>query len=428
MLNQSQEPKSASSDTSVVTPVPTVDETGSPASTPHPLLVSSSRDQVRLSDTLIVVAAMFLIIAAAMAWNVLDPISFIVYNNEGASYAHGTVTKVVSEHLSADSSSGQLLGDQVLEVRIDDGPWAGSVEQIRNGLTVTRNIVGKEGLGVVVRIDESEGAEPLFMIFNYNRLPAVAIVGAMFAALMLIVGRTKGLRSLLGLAFAVTLVVTFLLPAIYRGLSPILLGIVTALLVTASAMALLNGLSKKTLVCIASAGAGMLVSMGFYFLFTWLLNLSGYNTAAAEDLVVVQRATNLHVGEVLFVGVLIASLGAVIDMCMSVASPLFELKHVSPGIGFRELIASGMAMGRDMIGTMCQTLILAFVGSAIGELLLQISYGSQPIQLISSDYIAIEVLQSFAGGAGVILVVPVTALFCAWALCHRAGPPAKSHS
>lgn len=370
-----------------------------------------------MRDTVIVIAAMLAIVTASVLWGKANPITFFLYSNEGSTYAHGTVTKVVSEDLKKDVKSPRLLGDQVLEVHVDDGPWAGRTEQIRNSLTPTMNVLGKEGLGVTLRIDQGqEGTEPLFMVFNYDRTVPSAIICVIFGLLMVGVGRSKGLRSLVGLAFAIALVATFMLPAIYRGLSPIAVGVATALLITCGCMALLNGLTTKTLVSVLSAAAGVVVSVAFYLLFTWLLNLSGYNTSGADELLLVEASTGLQIGQVLFAGVLISSLGAVIDMCMSVASPLFEIKRVRPDVDARQIFSSGMEIGRDMIGTMCQTLILAFVGSATGELLLQVSYGTQLVALISSDYMAVEVLQSFAGGAAVILCVPATALVAAWFL------------
>ena len=369
-----------------------------------------------MRDTLIVVAAMLLVIVACNVWNGANPITYFLYSNEGSTYAHGTVQRVLSEELEEDEGSGRPMGDQLLEVRVDSGKFAGRVEEMRNTLTPTHNVIGREGLGVTVRIDETEGSDPLFMVFNYDRTVPAVIICAIFALLMVGVGRSKGLRSLVGLAFAIALVATFMLPAIYRGLSPIGVGVATALLITCGCMALLNGLTTKTLVSVLSAAAGVVVSVAFYFLFTWLLNLSGYNTSGADELLLVEASTGLQIGQVLFAGVLISSLGAVIDMCMSVASPLFEIKRVRPDVDARQIFASGMEIGRDMIGTMCQTLILAFVGSATGELLLQVSYGTQLEALVSSDYMAVEVLQSFAGGAAVILCVPATALVAAWFL------------
>lgn len=374
-------------------------------------------------DTLIVVCAMVLVIVAALAWDRADPITFFLYSHEGTSYVRGTVVEVTSEDLSHDELSGQVVGEQMLKVRVDEGKYAGQVEQVNLGVTVSQHVLAHEGLSVMLRVDEAEGSEPLFMVFNYNRVTPSLIVVGVFGLLMVGVGRAKGLRSLVGLAFALALLTTFMLPAMYKGMSPILVGVVSAILITAGSMSLLNGLTRKTLVSIISAAGGVFAAMVFYFLFSWLLHMDGYNTSGADELIMIQGAEGLQVGQVLFVSVLISSLGAVIDMCMSVASPLFEIKRVKPDVTFSELFLSGMDMGRDMIGTMCQTLILAFVGAATGDLILQLSYGTQLAGLISSDYMANEILQSFAGGAGVILCVPLTSIVSAWFLSLRREEP-----
>ena len=140
-----------------------------------------------------------------------------------------------------------------------------------------------------------------------------------------------------------------------------------------------------------------------------------------EDLLLVSQNTGLKIGQVLFVGVLISSLGAVMDMTMSIASSLYEMKQVSPGVTKGQLVKSGMAIGRDMIGTMCETLILAFVGTALTTMLVLVSYGIQFDQLLSSDYIAIELLHAVTGSMAVVLSVPATALLSGMFFAKSAG-------
>ena len=109
------------------------------------------------------------------------------------------------------------------------------------------------------------------------------------------------------------------------------------------------------------------------------------------------------------------------DMTMSVASSLFEMKRIHPELSQREIFRSGMEIGRDMIGTMCQTLVLAFAGTGIAALLVMISYGTTVNQLLSSDYVALELMNSLTGSMAVILAVPITAFISAAVMEKKLG-------
>lgn len=218
---------------------------------------------------------------------------------------------------------------------------------------------------------------------------------------------------MLGLAFAMFLIMAFLLPVIYHGWPPVAAGIITALLITVFSMVLLNGISRKTAVASAATMAGVFAAAVIYYIFSSILHLSGFNLEEAEELILIQNNTGMQVGELLFTGILIASLGAVMDMTMSVASSLFEMKHIHPEMTKKEIFQSGMVIGKDMTGTMCQTLVLAFAGTGVAALLVLISYGSTFNQLLSSDYVSLELMHSLTGSMAVILAVPITAFITA---------------
>ena len=101
------------------------------------------------------------------------------------------------------------------------------------------------------------------------------------------------------------------------------------------------------------------------------------------------------------------------DTAMSIASSLFEILSVEPKMKQKELFASGINIGRDMIGTMCQTLILAFTGSSVAFLLVMLSYNTRFHQFLSSEFLAVELLQALTGSLAVILTVPITAYISA---------------
>lgn len=369
------------------------------------------------SSDLVVLAAIAVVVALVLAWGQQNPIDYSSLDATGITYPSGTVTEVVSEDLEPTPyDSSRLWGSQELRVRIDDGELACQEVQVHNEVNDTHNILCKPGTRVIVRLEAQEGLEPFYSIYNYDRgFGLVALVGV-FAVLMVAVGRTKGLRSLIGLAFAIFLIACFLLPAFYHGYPVIPVTLAVVLAITASSMTLLNGWSPKTRVAILATVCGVAVAAAFYAIFSAVLHVGGYNMEAAEDLIFLRQRAGFEVGDVLFTCVLIASLGAVLDMTMGVTAALFEMRQVHPAITQRELFRAGMDMGQDMTGTMCTTLILAFAGGAVTTLLSLLTYGTQPFQLLNSDYLTLEVFQSLVGSLAVILAVPLASAFSAWAL------------
>ena len=159
--------------------------------------------------------------------------------------------------------------------------------------------------------------------------------------------------------------------------------------------------------------AGVALAGGVFYLFSTLLHLSGMNDTNGEGLVLVAGQTGLELHWLLLVAVLISSLGAVMDVALSLASSLHELREADGKMSGLQLFAAGMRIGRDMIGTMSNTLILAFAGEAVTTLLLLMAYGWHSSQLFASDYAAIQVAQGVASTLGVVLGVPITSGICA---------------
>jgi uncharacterized membrane protein len=145
-------------------------------------------------------------------------------------------------------------------------------------------------------------------------------------------------------------------------------------------------------------------------LFSGLLHLTGFQTDSAEGLLLIVQSTGLQVRTLLFAGTMVSALGAVMDVAVSVLSALREVALASPDPKRRDLFRAGIRLGQDMIGTMSNTLIFAFTGGALATMLVFYSYGVQVQQLLSSDYLTVELAQGLCSTAAVVLTVPLAAL------------------
>jgi uncharacterized membrane protein len=358
-----------------------------------------------------VVLAVLVVLVILMNANAPEP--YLMYNSDTITYEKGTVTAIADERLEpVDGMPGRMLGGQRITVRLTGGAQKGQEITFDNNLSYDHNVRVRTGQAVIVKADRPENITPFYTLYNYDRTSGLWLVALIFIALMLLVGRAKGLRSALGLLISLFFIAAFLLPAIYRGWSPVWMSILTAFAISVFSLLLLNGFDRKTLTAVAATVAGVLVAALFFFFLSALLHLTGYDISESEELILISRHTGLQIGQVLFAGVLIASLGAVMDTTVSIAASLYEMKEARPDMRPQALFRSGMTVGRDIIGANCQTLILAFVGSSLAMLLVLISYGTRFDQFLSSNYLAVEIVHGIAGSIAVILAVPITAGLC----------------
>lgn len=337
--------------------------------------------------------------------------------SSGISYQRGTVIQVLSQSLEESPLGSGMLGSQDLAVRLQDG----SEVQMTNYLTDTHNILAEEGSKVIICVDAPDGVEPYYTVYNYDRTSALVLIFAVFILLMLLVGGKQGANAVLALAVSLLLIVRFTVPAIYRGSSPIAVGALTAFAATAVTLLLLHGATVRALLAAGVTLAGEGTACILFAVSSALLHVGGFQTDQAEGLLIVAQNTGLHLKTLLFAATMIASLGAVMDVAVSLLSALWELKQQGTQDG-DQLFRSGMNIGKDMIGTMSNTLIFAFAGNALATMLSLTAYGVQASQLLNSNYIALEIAQGLCGTGGVILTVPIASVAAA-ALFPRLKAP-----
>lgn len=357
-----------------------------------------------------ILAIFVCLVTAVLAVMPSVSVSFQSLVSDTVSYIPGTVLEVVEEDLTpSDLKGGPQLGEQTLTIELKDG----SQITLTNYLTNTHNILAREGMRVVVCVDAPENVEPYYTLYQYDRSVGLGVVVAIFLLLMLLVGGEKGFYATLALAFSLVFLLKITVPVIYSGGSPILAGLAMVLVSTAVTVFLIYGLSPRGVLGIGVVLAGEFVACGLFLLFSLLLHLSGFKSSDAENLLVAAQNTGLNISTVLFAATMIASLGAVMDVAVSLLSALWEVRLADPDITGRGLWRAGLRMGRDMIGTMSNTLIFAFAGGSLTTLLVLMTYGTDPVQLLHSDYIALELAHGLCGTCAVILTVPLASLVSA---------------
>lgn len=371
-----------------------------------------NKKKILYAAAAIVLAAAVLAFVIFFDWDSIN--SYSAYNTTSTTYANARVDLVKSEDLELDDYDDQLyLGSQEIVVTLLSGDKKGETIELTNYLTKIHSIKVSSGDRVIICVDAPESTDPYYTVYGYDRtIPLVALI-ACFALVVILVGGFKGVRALLGVAYSLLLVMMFMVQAIYHGFSPVAVTLITVLIASGVSLLLLNGFSRRTAVGVLSTLAGVGATAIIFVIFSSTLHLSGYNTESAETLLMVRDSTGLSVRYLLLAGVLVSALGAVMDVSVGLVASLDELISVNPTMKRKELYRSGINIGKDMIGTMSNTLIMAFVGSDLDTLLCLLAYGYTTNQLFSSDFLAIEISQGLCATMGVVLTIPIaTAISC----------------
>lgn len=324
------------------------------------------------------------------------------------------VTQVLRDSYEVDpETENALRGSQSLCVTVLTGRYKGDVMNVNNYLGPMHEKVAKAGTVLTVTIT-SDSREPGYQmsIVNYDFTWLAAAILLIFAAAAITVGRKKGVMSLFGLAYSLAAIILFLIPMWLKGFPAIPLTLIVCVFITVFSFTLLGGVTRKTVSAMLGTALCVLVSGAFALICGSIARVSGMTMDEAEWLLDESRTLEgitLNVRGLFVSGIIISSLGAVMDVAMSIASSVNELHEVDPGLSRGELFRSGMNIGRDMIGTMTNTLILAFVGASLNLMIIMAAAGMQPYQLINNDDTIMELIRSAAGSVGLILAVPLTA-------------------
>lgn len=330
-------------------------------------------------------------------------------------FAVAKVTDILSDNASPDVwTEGRRIGAQELEITIITGKHKGAVLETVNYLNAYYNVDAKLGTRVIVRLDYNDQGE-LYVVSipNYDRSSILIIALLAFAVMMIIVGGKQGARALMGLLFTLLNLWFILIPLVLKGVSPVLATILIAAYTSGGALLLLTGYTKKT-ICAFLGCVGGVIAAGFYaWVIAKLTPINGFNMPEAEEMVLRASESSLKISGLLISGILLSALGALMDTSMSIVSALHVVYEQNPSISKKQIFQSGMNIGRDAIGTMANTLILAFVGSSLNLLILFQVYGYPMIQILNSDMMVIEILQGIAGSVGIITTTPLASALCA---------------
>lgn len=326
----------------------------------------------------------------------------------GQTFEKAEVTEILQDNLN---SNGTRVGEQKVRVKMLTGARKGEKLDVTSSSGYLFGAACTVGMKIVV-MQSVAGETTIASVYSQDREWVIYIFALLYLLALCVIGGKQGIKGCLGLIFTFFCVIFVYLPLVYLRFSPFWAAVFICFLTTLVTMYLIGGPTKKT--CAATLGtlAGVVLAGLSAWCFSKASGISGYNVSDIETLMTLWNTNRIQIGGLLFSGLLISCLGAVMDVAMSISSAIDEIYKQNTSLTRKELFKAGMRVGRDMMGTDSNTLILAFAGSSVSTLLLDYAYDLPYQQIINSNNIGIAIMQGLAGSFGIVLSVPLTVLIC----------------
>lgn len=333
----------------------------------------------------------------------------------GVIYEKAKVVAITGGAYQGDQDMEDVpVGKQELTAELISGDYKGQRFSLTNNLSYLYGTVLKEGDTITVAFSLTDGKVENVVLQDYDRTVPLAVIVLLFLLVTILVGGKVGAKSLLGLGLTILCVFVILIPLLLDGWPTLPTVLALCAFVTVITFVVLGGVNRKTVCAILGTIMGVALAMAFGKFACWLLRIDGYKMYVAvptvEPLLQLRQTQDpahaLRLADLLVGGILLAALGAVNDVAMSISSAMNELIAVNPSLTRRQLFKSGMNIGRDMVGTMTNTLILALVGGSFAMIIYYTSMEPSWVQLMSTTFLSVEMVQALASSIGVILAVP----------------------
>ena len=326
----------------------------------------------------------------------------------GQTFEKAKVVKILQDNLE---ENGTRVGEQKVRVRMLTGVRKGEELDVTSSSGYLFGAACKPDMKVIV-MQSVAGDSTVSSVYTQDREGVIYIFALIYLLVLCLIGGKQGIKGCLGLVFTFFCVIFVYLPLVYLKYSPFWTAVFVCFITTLVTMYLIGGPTRKT--CAATLGTlvGVILAGVSAWCFSKASGISGYNVSDIETLMTLWNTNRIQVGGLLFSGLLISCLGAVMDVAMSISSAIDEIYRQNLSLSRKELFTAGLRVGRDMMGTDSNTLILAFAGSSVSTLLLDYSYNLPYQQIINSNNIGIAIMQGLAGSFGIVLSVPFTVLIC----------------
>lgn len=337
-----------------------------------------------------------------------------------------------------DTGIARFLGPQAdlvaataeqVELKPCFGTGAAEGVQCRE-VTVVPSEGPDEGTAVILQVAEGPGSPPVeegdrvvlgftadappgsqYHLADFQRGTPLLLLAALFVAAVIVLGRVKGFRALVGLGFTMVLLVTFLIPAVLEGANPVAVAVVAASAILLVNLYLAHGPTVATTTAVVGTLASMALIGVLAVAFVGATHLTGMASEEASFLQAASGRVNLE--GLLLGGIIIGSLGVLDDVTVTQASAVWELHAANPALGPAGLYRSALRIGRDHVASTVNTLVLAYAGASLPLLILLAEADHRVADVLTGEVVAAEVVRTLVGSVGLVASVPITTALAA---------------
>lgn len=297
--------------------------------------------------------------------------------------------------------NGDKKGERVQSVQFTDSYIGEQIRHVQKGDVIFLGDATSYNVGTA------------WFLYEYERFSGMAWLGLAFAILLLIFGRSKGLATLISLSFTLMTIFLVFIPAILSGVNIYISALLLCIFITVMCLLIIQGPTIKCLAAVMGSLGGLLVISIITVTMSSLLKITGLISEDSLYLIQLNIETPLDLKAIVFASITIGAMGAVLDIAVDIVASLSELYRHQPNISFKETLKSGIIIGQDIVGSMANTLILAYIGSSLSLVLLVLVNTGGLNEVLNSELIIVEILQALAGSIGILFTIPLSALsFC----------------
>ena len=324
---------------------------------------------------------------------------------EGAIYENVIITFVCKIEQS-------VYRDEVVAQQLIDEMYGGSeyIKEVEPGDKIT-----------VSRMESIADDSIPWQFNDYYRFNEIVILGIIFVILVLFMGRWKGLNTILSLVFTFSFVFFVFVPAVMNGYNAYITVVITSVYIIFMSSVLINGISRKTVAMITGCLTGTILASILTAIMSNIMHLTGFLDDESFYLTGLNKEKPMDLSAIVFAAIVIGAMGAIMDVSMDIATSLSEVSAHASDLTFGKLFKSGIAIGRDIMGTMSNTLILAYIGSSLSSVMLLLSYSTSAMNLINREVVIVELLQALIGSLAVMLTIPLTIVACCFLYIKKDG-------
>ncbi len=380
--------------------------------------------KIKISHVLYIIISTAVLIAASLQYPPLK--NTLAAEKNGWNSYRGKVLEILDTSVEYYENGNGLKKTAILfSVKLYDGEFKGrtiKAVQMQDDFIALKSDAVKKGDSVIILQLNGDASpslaentpnqeifdNPVFVFEEFYRFSSMMVLLFVFVVLLLVFGGIKGLNTLISLVLTCASLFCWFIPSIFNGANLYVSSISVCLYIIVMTVIIVNGINKKSLASIAGCFGGVLVAAALSVIMKNAMHINGYLNNDSLYLESLLPGGQKDLVAVLFSAIIIGAVGAVMDVSMSLSSALYELAESVKDISFKQLVKSGFAIGRDMMGTMANTLILAYIGSSLSFILVLIAYNSSFLGLLNNQIIAFEIMQALTGSIGILCGIPLT--------------------